>query len=107
MLLCEPPPPTLLLVDIPEDGPGPCQKFTNAPPPVAALPAGIGWLCAGISAVVRVCVSKPPVAPSARAVRPDPVPTPISARPRPSGRLNVVDPFPAPNVVPIAANRAA
>lgn len=54
------------------------------------------WL--GISSTVSLCVSDPPVAPTERE------PLPIATLPPRLGRLNVVEPFPAPHAVPIAAN---
>ena len=65
------------------------------------------WVWAARLSALRVWVSVPPESARVRAVSPDPVPVPIGVRPRRSGRLNVVDPFPAPHVVPIAANSRA
>lgn len=61
----------------------------------AAYMASCTWL--GISATVSVCVSDPPVLPTFR------VPLPMHALPPRFGRLKVVDPFPDPHAVPIAA----
>lgn len=72
-----------------------------------AGPCGIVCECAASSAGVNTCVSSPPVAARVRAVSPLPVPLPTGERPRGSGRLNVVDPSPAPNVVPITPNKVA
>ena len=60
------------------------------------------WLC--------LCILwSPPLLASEWAVAPPavPVPAPIAVRPRRSGTLNVVDPSPAPQAVPRAANKAA
>lgn len=68
------------------------------------------WVCDGRCDVVIVDV--PPAVPSVfdRPMRPASEPPmlsrPIGSRPRRSGTLNVVVPFPAPYVVPIAANSA-
>src|SRR5581483_3585781 len=75
------------------------------PPPVVFVQKfGRRCECEGISGVVRVCVSSPPVAPRVPNVA-EFLPTPT--RPRKSGRLKVVEPSPTPKAVPIAANRAA
>ena len=58
--------------------------------------------------MINVWVSSPNLEPSARAVSPAPSDTaeePTGMRALRSGTLNVLDPSPAPNVVPITPNR--
>ena len=50
--------------------------------------------------------SAPTLAPRVLDVSPEPAPLPIGIRPSMSGTLNVDDPFPAPNVVLTAENKA-
>lgn len=72
-------------------------------PMVSACPCcGTSCTCAGSSLSVRVTVSLPPVDPNRCSED-----TPRGTRPPRSGRLNVVEPSPAPNVVPMTPNRVA
>src|SRR5574337_1229717 len=75
--------------------------------PAEGIAPLIVWLWLGISGIVKACASSPPVAARFRKVNPVPWPAPTTLRDRASGTLKVVDPSPAPNVVPITANKAA
>jgi hypothetical protein len=66
MLLCAPPPP-LVPVVVADDEPPPSPKLLD---PVSDQRV-IGCVCAGISGRVRMCVSSPPLSPTARAVAPE------------------------------------
>src|SRR3990172_5407595 len=73
------------------------------------------WECAGISAIVNVCVSAPlpcpilsaSVAVTRSADTPPMLSLPRGKRPRKSGKLNVVEPSPVPNAVLTTANKSA
>lgn len=111
MLLCGFPPPVAMLgavvspalPTVVSDDRGICALLA-----VPSLPfVGMLWMWEGSSAVVRVCVSRPPLSASALAlVVPVLLPTPIGARPRRSGKVKC-DPSTAPNVVPMTVNNAA
>ena len=103
MLLCGLLSPVLAVTELENTLP-----VTAVLPPPIALPTDTPCVWAASSAVVNVCVSAPPVLPTAlpRVAVPVP-PEPTATRRRKSGSVNVVEPSPTPQVVPIAVKSAA
>lgn len=97
----------LIAVALPPDHPVEYGARKVAPPVnnADATPAVAIGTAVGILALVSVYVSTPPVDPTVLLITAVPLPpTPIKAFLFKLGRLNVVDPSPLPQVVPIAAN---
>jgi len=106
MLLCAPPPPVLLVVEVSPVpwAASPFQRMSLEK--VLCVCDPTVWVCAGISVDVRTCAASPTVVPSVPKFA-SLVLNPANTLPRPSGILKVVVPLPLPNVVPIAAKSAA